>query len=281
MRSRPFGSTGRSVSVIGQGTWQLKDAGRAETALRTGLDEGLQHIDTAELYRGSEEVVGRAIAGRRDSVFLVTKVLPSNASYKGTLEACRRSLQRLGTGHVDVYLLHWWSDAHPIEDTMRAMGELADQGLTRHVGVSNLDVDELERARAALGRKHRIVCDQVYYDLGHRHVEDLLMPYCRKNKIAVVGYSPFGSGRGALPAPSTAGGAVLKRVADRHRATAHQVVLNFLSRDPDVFLIPKAEDVEHVRANAHALDFTLDESDVEKLEAAFPKPGNVVSLPMI
>ncbi len=281
MQRRPFGPTGVQVPVIGQGTWQLRDKKAAEGALRLGLELGLTHIDTAELYRGSEEVIAPVLAGRRGDVFLVSKVLPRNATYRGTLQACRQSLDRLGTDHVDAYLLHWWENATPVAECMRAMGELADQGQTRFVGVSNFTPEQIEAAQATLGRKHRLVCDQVFYDLNHRHLEHLLIPYCRKKGIAVVGYSPFGSGAGRLPGPETRQGAALQRVAGRHGATPHQVVLNFLVRDPNVFLIPKAEHVEHVRANAGALDFTLTEEDASEIDAAYPVPAQGTELPII
>lgn len=279
MKTRPFGPAGIDVPVLGQGTWKLRDPAKAEAALRLGIDRGLRHIDTAELYEGSEEIVARAIAGRRDEVFLVSKVLPQNASRRGTVDACRRSLARLGTNHVDVYLLHWWSERHRIEDTMAGMGDVLDEGLATSVGVSNLDVPELERAQSALGRR-KIVCDQVFYDLEHRHLERELLPYCQARKIALVGYSPFGS-HGRVPGASTRGGDVLARVAAAHNASAHQVVLNFLAARPGVFLIPKAEDAAHVRANAAALDFELGPDELAALDAAFPVPKNVGELPTI
>jgi diketogulonate reductase-like aldo/keto reductase len=271
MQTRVFGSTGVKVPVIGQGTWQLRRPDEAEKALRLGLDLGLTHIDTAELYRGSEEVVGRAIKGRRDEVFLVSKVLPRNASYKGTLGACDASLRKLQTDQLDVYLLHWWDDGVRLEEWARAAGELVDQGKTRFVGVSNFDVEQLEAAQKALGR-HRIVCDQVYYDMEHRQIENALLPYCIENKIAIVDYSPFGSGR--FPS-SGRGSKVLREVAERHGASVYQVVLNFLTRDANVFGIPKAEKEDHVRDNAGSLDFELSAEDREALEKAFPRSDGV------
>lgn len=257
------------MPVIGQGTWKLKRPDNAEHALRLGLELGLTHIDTAELYRGAEEVVGRAIHDRRDDVFLVSKVLPTNASYQGTLDACERSLERLQTERLDVYLLHWWSSQHPIEDTMRAMGELVDAKKIRFVGVSNLMVDELEKAQAALGSK-RLVCNQVYYAMDARNIENELLPYCKRNGIAIVGYSPFGSGN--FPSPKTTrGGKVLEAVAKERGMNAHQVVLSFLSRDENVFLIPKAETESHVHENASALERTLTHDDIDELDAAFPR----------
>lgn len=271
MKRRPFGPTGDPVSVIGQGTWQLRRADEAEKALRLGLDLGLNHIDTAELYRGSEEVVGRAIQGRRDDVFLVSKVLPRNASYKGTLAACETSLRKLGTDRLDVYLLHWWEDSVDLSEWARAAGELVDSGRTRSVGVSNFNVEELKAAQKALGR-HRIVCDQVYYDMDHREIENQLVPYCREQGIAIVDYSPFGSGR--FPT-SGAGARLLRDIAQRHAASPYQVVLNFLTRQPHVFAIPKAEKESHVRENAASLDFELSRQDIADLEKAFPRSSGV------
>lgn len=270
MLCRPFGATGQDVPVIGQGTWRLRDPARAAEALAAGLDLGMRHVDTAELYTGAEEVIAPVIEGRRDDVFLVSKVLPRHASYEGVLKSCRASLQRLGTDHLDVYLLHWWSDDHPIDETMRAMGELLDRGMTRFVGVSNFDVPELEEAKRAFGAG-RIVCNQVLYHLGARGMESDVLPWCKRNGVAVVGYSPFGSGE--FPSPRSAGGRVLAEIGARHGRTPRQVALAFLARDPDVFLIPKAESVEHVRENAGGA-FALPREDVERIERAFPmRPG--------
>lgn len=271
VQRRPFGPTGVDVAVIGQGTWQLKDKRAAADALRVGLELGMTHIDTAELYRGSEEAIAPVIAGRRDQVFLVSKVLPRNASYKRTLAACEASLGRLGTDHLDVYLQHWTDGSYPIAETMRAMGELVDRGKTRFVGVSNFDVDELEEAKSALGR-HRIACDQVLYHLGARGIESEIVPWCKRNGVAVVGYSPFGS-TGGFPSPRSKGGQVLAEVAAKHGKTPRQVALAFLTREAGLFAIPKAEKVEHVRENAGG-SFELSPAAVDAIDAAFPmRPG--------
>lgn len=271
VRTRAFGSTGTDVSVIGQGTWQVRDKRSAEEALRVGLDLGLTHVDTAELYRGSEEIIREAIGDRRDELFLVSKVLPRHASFEGTLKACEGTLSRLGTDHVDVYLQHWNDGAFPIEETMRAMGELVDKGKTRFVGVSNFDVDELEVAKSALGAK-RLACNQVLYSLTARGIESEVLPWCKKNGVAVVGYSPFGSTNG-FPSEKSAGGAALRSVADRLGKTPRQVALAFLTRDPATFTIPKAEKAAHVRDNSGG-DFVLPKDAVEQIDRAFPmKPG--------
>src|SRR3954467_4066100 len=175
MLTRQFGTTGVKVPVIGQGTWQMKAKGL--DALRAGIGLGMTHIDTAEMYVGAEEIVAQAIQGRRNEIFLVSKVLPSNGSYKGVLQACDASLKRLKTDYLDVYLLHWWSEAHPISETMRAMEELVVAGKIRHIGISNCDVDEIKQAQQAL-TSHKIVCNQVLYHLRSRGVERRVLPYC-------------------------------------------------------------------------------------------------------
>jgi diketogulonate reductase-like aldo/keto reductase len=271
MKRRPFGPTGVEVPLVGQGTWQLRDHGAAAEALRAGLELGMTHLDTAELYRGSEQTIAPLLAGRREDVFLVSKVLPRNASYKGTLAACDASLARLGTDHLDVYLQHWNDETHPISETMRAMGDLIDQGKIRFAGVSNFDVEELEEAKSALGR-HRLACNQVLYHLQERGIESEVLPWCRANGVALVGYSPFGS-TGGFPKPTSKGGKALAELARGLGKTPRQVALAFLTREAPLFTIPKAEKVDHARENAGGA-FTLAAGDVATLEEAFPaKPG--------
>src|SRR5215831_7637783 len=197
MDVRRFGWTGVSVPVIGQGTWQMEgdDRDACIASLRAGLDAGLLHIDTAELYgsgRVESEIVAPAIQGRRDGLFLVSKVLPSNASYSGTLAACEGSLRRLRTDHLDVYLLHW-PGPHPLAETLRAFEKLVSDGKIRFFGLSNFDADELETAVRLAGPR-RIACNQVLYHLKERAIEHEVIPACERHEIAVVAYSPFGSG---------------------------------------------------------------------------------------
>jgi len=265
--TRSFGSTGVKVPVIGQGTWHMGESRRAEreevAALRLGLELGLTHIDTAEMYGdgGAERVVAQAIKGySRDSLFIVTKVLPSNASYDGTLKACEQSLERLGTDHVDVYLVHWWSSQHAIADTMRAMEALMRRGLTRFVGVSNFDVDQMKQAQAALGST-RLACNQVLYQLRDRAIERDLVPHCERQKAAIVGYTPLARG-GFMRGP-------VVDIAKARGCTPRQVALNFLTRRASLFTIPKASRPAHVRENAAALDFTLSPEDLRTIDAAF------------
>ena len=276
MISRPFGPTDVTAPIIGQGTWKI-DADGLE-ALNLGIELGMKHIDTAEMYTGAEQVVAEAIRSRREKIFLVSKVLPSNASYQGTLRACDTSLKRLKTSYLDVYLLHWWSGAHPIADTMRAMEELVAAGKIRHIGVSNLDVDQLKQAQRALKRE-KIVCNQVLYHLRSRGIERRLLPYCESQKIAVVGYSPFG--QGDFPAKSSKQGRVLSVIASKHGRTARQVALNFLTRRNSLFAIPKAANPDHVRENAGAAGWELDDEDLVSIDSAFPPPSKDKPLDML
>ena len=272
METRAWGWTQTAVPKLGQGTWKVEsdDAGQAIAALQAGLDAGLCHVDTAEAYGHGrvEELVGRALLGRRDDVFLVSKVLPANASRQGTLRACERSLRRLGTDHLDCYLLHW-PGPHPLADTIAAFEELVQAGKIRSWGLSNFDVADLEQALAIAGPR-RIACNQVLYHLKAREMEAEVLPFCVRQQLAVVGYSPYGSGR--FPAPISTGGKVLARVARAHRVTPFQVALAFLVRNPHVFAIPKSVDTRHVSANADAAALVLTEEEVAQLDAAFPVP---------
>lgn len=271
------------IPPIGQGTWMIEGSRDAERraieALRVGIDLGLTHIDTAEMYGNgrSEELVGEAIAGRRDEVFLVSKVLPSNASFEGTLRACERSLARLGTDRLDLYLLHW-RGRYPIAETMRAMERLIDERQIRFAGVSNFEVAEMEEAQAAL-RNHRLASNQVLYHLRERAIERKLIPYCAEHRIAVVAYTPFG--REAFPRPDSAGGKVLAEIAARNGRTVRQVILNFLTRRPDVFTIPKAGSAEHTRENAGGMGWSLPPEDIAAIDRAFPAPKSDRPLAMI
>ena len=268
MQTRQFGATGKRVSIIGQGTWGMKNKGR--DALDVGIELGMTHIDTAEMYTGAEELVGQVIRNRRKEIFLVSKVVPSNASYKGTLRACDASLKRLNTDYLDVYLLHWWSGSHPIAETMRAMEELVAAGKIRHIGVSNLDVEPLKQAQRALTRG-RIVCNQVLYHLQSRGIEDRVIPYCESQNIAVVGYSPFGQGN--FPLSSSKQAKTLAGIAQRHGKTLRQVALNFLTRRASLFAIPKASNADHVRENAGGTGWQLTPEDLQLIDSVFPPPA--------
>jgi diketogulonate reductase-like aldo/keto reductase len=272
MLKRKFGWTNDKVPVIGQGTWMIEGSHESERlaieGLRAGLDSGLTHIDTAEMYGNGrvEEMVAEAITGRRDEVFLVSKVLPTNASYEGTIRACERSLKRLNTDWLDLYLLHW-PGSYPIRETMRAMEKLVSEGMVRFVGVSNFDVEDLMAAERAL-RNERMACDQVLYHLGYRGIEHRLLQYCTEQKIAVVGYAPFGHGN--FPSPESPRGGLLGEIGRRHGRTPHQVTLNFLIRHPNIFTIPKTSRTERARENSGGVGWELTEDEVAAIDRAFP-----------
>jgi diketogulonate reductase-like aldo/keto reductase len=272
---KAFGWTDVKVPTIGMGTWMIEGSGPnmqrlAIEALKTGLELGMTHIDTAEMYGNgrAEEVVAQAIAGEmREKVFLVSKVLPSNASYEGTIAACNHSLKRLKTKWLDLYLLHWPSSQYPVEETMRAMEKLVDEGMIRFIGVSNFDVDGLRAAESALS-KYRLVCNQVPYHLSNRSIEKSILPYCAEQRIAVVGYSPFGHRN--FPSMHSPQGQILADIAERHNHTPRQVALNFLTRHTNVFTIPKASNPDHIRENSGGMGWTLTTDDMKALDNAFP-----------
>jgi len=272
MERRIFGSMRREVPVIGQGTWNIDDGDRAAAiaALRRGLDLGMTHIDTAEMYGSgaAEAIIGNAIAGRRDEVFLVSKVLPTNASRQGTVAACEKSLKRLGTDRLDCYLLHW-RGAHPLEDTIAAFDELLRKGAILSWGVSNFDVDDLDEVAAIAGAGHP-ACNQVLYHLQERAIEHTVLPWCLEHGTAVVAYTPFGDSARAFD-PGTKHGRVLKDIASAHHATARQVALAFLLRQPHAFVIPKASKLEHVRENAGAGSLKLSDAEIARIDAVFPR----------
>lgn len=281
MKRHEFGRTGRQVSVIGQGTWHLEQADRksAIATLQRGLDLGMDHIDTAEMYGSgaAEEVVREAIAGRRDEVFLVSKVLPHNASRRGTRAACEGSLRRLGTERLDCYLLHWRGGI-PLEETVAAFEDLRRDGKILSWGVSNFDEDDLDELWE-IESDSRAACNQVLYHLQERAIEHAVVPWCEKRGVAVVAYTPFG--QNSFPRPNTAGGKALSEVADAHGATPRQIALAFLTRRRSLFAIPKASKPGHVEENAGAGGIELSDAEIQQIDAAFPLGPRGRSLPMI
>lgn len=281
MELRRFGTTNRNVAVIGQGTWFIEQGQRAATiaALRSGIDLGMTHIDTAEMYGSgqAEEIVGEAIDGRRDQVFLVSKVLPQHASRSGTLRACEHSLARLRTDRLDCYLLHWRGD-YPLEETFSAFEQLQREGKILAWGVSNFDVPDLEEALEIAG-EGRIACNQVLYHLKERAIEHAVLPWCEEHDAAVVAYSPFG--HGDFPAPNTAQGRVLAEIAEAHGATPRQVALRFIVRMPPLFAIPKSSTPEHAAENAGAGDLRLTDEELARIDRAFPLGPRPRALPML
>ncbi|WP_371789899.1 aldo/keto reductase [Streptomyces sp. NBC_01471] len=267
--------SGAAVPALGQGTWHMGDnrARRSEelAALRRGIDLGMTLIDTAEMYGSgaAEELVGEAIRGRRDEVFLVSKVLPSNADARGTFDACRTSLRRLGTDRIDLYLLHWRGGV-PLAETVEAFEALVADGSIGSWGVSNLDADDL----ADLPDGARPETDQVLYNLTRRGPEYALLPRCRELSVPVMAYSPVEQGR-------LLGHEALRAVASAHGRTPAQVALAWVLRHGDVIAIPKASSIAHVEENRAALDLRLTDDDLRALDAAFPPPTRKEPLEML
>ena len=270
--------SGETLPILGQGTWYLGETpGRRKdeiTALRTGLDLGMSLIDTAEMYGdgAAEELVGEAIANRRDEVFLVSKVLPNNATRHGTIAACERSLRRLGTDRLDLYLLHW-RGSHSLAETLEGFQSLLQAGKVRHWGVSNFDVSDMDELVGLPGGAS-VATDQVLYNLTRRGIEHDLSPWCQQRGVPIMAYSPIEQGR-------MLGHRELQKVAERHGATPAQVALAWVLRTEGVVAIPRTGRPDHVRENIGALHLDLTEADLAELDLAFPAPRRKVQLEML
>ena len=263
---------GVSVPALGQGTWRmgqnpLRRNAEAD-AIRLGLDLGMTLIDTAEMYHDAEIVVGKALRDRRDDAYVVSKVLPSNASSRGTIKACEKSLKRMGIECMDLYLLHW-PGSYPVQETLDAFVRLREQGKIAAFGVSNFDVSEMEEAWACPGGTD-IATNQVLYNLECREVEWELNAWCRQRRVPLMAYSPFNKGRLAS--------APLQPVAQRHNARPYQVALAWLLRQGNVIVIPKSARPEHIRENHAACEISLTGEDLEEIDRAFPPPKGTASL---
>ena len=261
--------SGETVPQLGQGTWRMGESGRLRkeevAALKLGLDLGMTLIDTAEMYGNgnAEEIVAEAVEGRRDECFIVSKVLPENSTRAGTIAACERSLKRLKTDRIDLYLLHW-RGSPPLAETLEAFLTLQQNGAIRYWGVSNFDVDDMEELFALPGGEG-CASNQVLYNLRRRGIEVGLLPWCRERSVPIMAYSPIEQGRLLRDR-------VLTGVAIRHRATPAQIALAWVLRQEDMMVIPKATTLEHVRENRAALDIALTERDLAELDRAFPPP---------
>ncbi len=270
--------SGERVPTLGQGTWFIGDrADRRERellALRRGIDLGMTLIDTAEMYGNgaSEVLVGEAIAGRREEVFLVSKVLPSNASFDGTITACERSLHHLNTDRIDLYLLHWRGGA-PFEETICAFEKLVDSGKIRYWGVSNLDLDDMEELISARGGAS-VQTNQVLYNLTRRGIEFDLLPWCREHRLPIMAYCPIEQG-------ILADHPALKSIADDHSATPAQIALAWLLHQESLIVIPKAARSAHVEENAKALGITLSSDELAVIDELFPPPSGPVPLEIL
>jgi diketogulonate reductase-like aldo/keto reductase len=279
---RAFGSSGRRVAAIGQGTWYIENGSGslAIAALRRGFDLGMTHVDTAEMYGSgkAEEIVGEAISGRRDELFLVSKVLPSHASRSGVIAACEKSLARLRTDRLDCCLLHWRGRV-PLQETIAGFEQLRRDGKILSWGVSNFDVSDLEEVREIAGERLP-ACNQVLYHLEQRTIEHTVIPWCEKHEVAVVAYSPFGH-RSGFPTPASLRGRVLQEIADAHGVSARAVALAFLVAKPAVFAIPKASDPEHTAENAKAGDLHLSATEMARIQETFPLSPHARALPTL
>ena len=270
---------GERVPALGQGTWHMgEDARRRRdevAALRAGLDLGMTLIDTAEMYADgeAEEVTAEAIAGRRDEVFVVSKVLPENATRRGTIAACERSLKRLKTDRIDLYLLHW-RGSPPLAETVEAFERLRSAGKIRRWGVSNFDLEDMEEL-LVIESGANCAANQVLYNLEHREIESGLLPWSQKSKIPIMAYSPVGHSRGLL------NNATLKKIAKHHDATPAQIALAWVLRQSGVIAIPKSSNATHVRDNAQSVEIQLTDEDSADIDREFPPPTSKEPLPML
>ena len=271
---------GKRVPALGQGTWRMGEDNRARAreiaALRLGIELGMSLIDTAEMYGdgGAEEIVAEAIQGQREGVFVVTKVYPHNASREKLPKACERSLRRLRIDAIDLYLLHWRERTPPLQETVDAFEKLRAAGKIKRWGVSNFDVDDMEEL-LSLKDGHQCAANQVLYNLENREIEFDLLPWCRKNKIPIMAYSPVGHSGKLLRNPT------LKKIAQAHDATPARTALAWVLRQPNVIAIPKASTEAHVRDNAAALKIKLTKEDLAELDREFPPPKSKKSLPVL
>ena len=269
---------GETMPAFGQGTWHMGEnrriAADEEAALKLGIELGIDLIDTAEMYGNgvAEEIVARATAGVRDKLFIVSKVLPYNASQKGVVEACERSLKRLKTDRIDLYLLHWRGSV-PLAETIAGFARLQQDGKIRHHGVSNFNTEDMQEWVSLAGGES-VAANQILYNLGRRGPEFELIPWCRKRDVAIMAYTPLEQGR-------MLGNRALNEVAARHGRSAAQVALAWLLRQKGMVVIPKATQPEHVRDNRGALNLALDEADLAALDRAFPPPKGRTALGML
>lgn len=269
---------GEAVPALGQGTWQIAENSSKRSdeieALRLGVELGMTLIDTAEMYGdgASEKLIGEALSGAREKLFLVSKVYPHNASRKGVIQACERSLRCLNTDHLDLYLLHWRGRV-PLEETVAGFEELRRAGKIRHWGVSNFDTDDMEELFGVPDGKN-CATNQVLYNVTRRGPEFDLIPWLNKQRVPLMAYSPIEQGR--LPASG-----VLQKIADRHEANVFQIALAWLLQKPNVIAIPKASSADHVRDNHRALEIELSTDDLREIDAEFPPPTSKQPLEMI
>lgn len=288
MKYRNLGRTNEKIPILGQGTWTYGENKSLELeevkALRYGIEKGITLIDTAEEYAkgGAERIVAEAIKDCRKEIFLTTKVSAKNCSYKGVIEAAERSLERLKTTYIDLYLQHWPSKEYEMEETMQALAYLVEKGLVKYIGVSNFTPEWMMEAQRVLNN-YVLSCNQVGYHLNDRRVENDVIPYCQEQGVTVMAYSPFGYapqffGGVGFPEPGTKERQVLDEIGGRHGATPYQVALNWILRHEGVITIPKAKNFEHIKNNLKAIELTLSEEDIKLIDSYFPKTNEGLSL---
>ena len=276
MQFRPLGRTPESIPIVGLGTWGIggetgPDSSRDEAgiqALRLGMDLEMKFIDTAEMYGAghSEEIVARALEGRRERVFVASKVSPRHFAYDDVLAAAKRSLKRLGLKQMDLYQLHWPSSKIPISETMKAMEKLVRDGLTRYIGVSNFSVEQMKEAQQSLSHE-KIVSNQVEFSLIDRSVEARILPYCQREGLTLIAYSPLGQGKISRGRGSSF--KILDEIAGESGKSRNQVALGWVLQHDSVVAIPKATDPEHLKENAKVADWKIANEDYQRLAKAF------------
>ncbi|WP_413304160.1 aldo/keto reductase [Bacillus sp. 1P10SD] len=285
---RKLGRTEVNIPVLGQGTWKYGESKLEATeeikALRFGIEHGMTLIDTAEEYArgGAERIVGEAIQDCRKEIFLTTKVSAKHCSFQGVIDAAEASLERLQTTYIDLYLQHWPSEEHEVEETMRAMAYLVEKGLVKYIGVSNFTPVLIDEAQAELGNR-LLACNQVGYHLNDRRIENNVLPYCQEKGITVMAYSPFGYapkffGNQGFPQPGSKEREALEGIASKYGKTAHQVALNWILRKEGLVTIPKAKTIHHIKSNLEALGWELSGEDAAQIEILFPKQKNCLPL---
>ena len=263
MKFKQLGKTKEKIPVIGMGTWNISDTAEQIKALKAGLELGARFIDTAEMY-GTEPVVAKAIQDEKN-IFVATKVLPTHFSYNGVIKACERSLEKLGMKQIDLYQLHWPNPLVSLKETMKAMELLVEQGKIRYIGVSNFSVKRMKEAQDAL-KKNEIVSNQVLYNPFDRQVENDILPFCEKEKITVIAYSPFVHGNLFDRNPEIK--KTIDQIAERHGKTPAQVTLNWLCSRKPVVAIPKTTSSKHMKENVTSVDFTLGKEEIERIDSA-------------
>ncbi|MEO0290593.1 MAG: aldo/keto reductase [candidate division WOR-3 bacterium] len=262
-----LGKTKEEIPIFSLGTWAIRNEREMIKVIQYSIDTGLNHIDTAEMYTGAEEIVGKAIKGYdRKKIFITSKVLPSNAYFKGVIKSCDNSLLKLKTDYIDLYLLHYYTGEYPLKETFDAFNYLIEKGKVRYVGVSNFEVKEYEKFKTFL-KEYNIQNNQIEYNLSNwQYVEEKILPLYENEDITLSGYSPLWQNN---PPKGTKGFKVLEEIGKKYGKLPFQVALNFLTRHRKIFIIFKTENIEHLKENIESLNFNLEEEDIKKIKENF------------